>query len=151
MKVRSSLIGLTVAAALAAFAVAGRAAEAEKTPPPDATIEFSGGSVAAGIGFSWGSGTLTYKGKTYPISVDGLSVGAVGASTVSANGKVYNLKKLEDFDGNYAAVGTGAAVGGGGGVAAMRNQNGVVVEAVSTTQGVKIAIGTGGVKMTIKK
>ena len=40
----------------------------------DATLRLSGGSFAAGIGFSWGSGTLTYKGKDYPVSVNGLSL-----------------------------------------------------------------------------
>lgn len=28
---------------------------------PDGRVKFSGGSVAAGIGYTWGSGTLTYK------------------------------------------------------------------------------------------
>jgi hypothetical protein len=147
MKVRTAWIGIAVAAALMASAGIGYAKEAQK---PDATVEFTEGSVAAGIGFSWGSGTLHYKGKKYPISVDGLSVGAVGVSSVSAKGKVYHLKKVEDFDGNYAAVGTGATVGGGGGVATMRNQNGVVIDVVSTTQGLKLTIGAGGVKMAIK-
>jgi hypothetical protein len=31
-----------------------------------ATLTLSDGSVAAGIGFSWGKGTLAYAGKTYP-------------------------------------------------------------------------------------
>ena len=132
MKIRMGLIGLAVAGVLAASVGSGGAEEAKA---PDATVEFTEGSVAAGIGFSWGSGTLTYKGKKYPISVDGLSVGSVGASSVSASGKVYHLKKVEDFDGNYAAVGTGATVGGGGGVSTMRNQNGVVIDVVATTQG----------------
>lgn len=147
-KFRPGLIGLVVAGALATFAGTGSAEEAKT---PDATIEFSGGSVAAGIGFSWGSGTLSYKGKKYAITVDGLSVGDVGASKISATGKVYHLKKLEDFDGTYAAVGTSATVGGGGGVSAMRNQNGVVIDAVSTSQGLKVAIGSGGVKMALKR
>ena len=147
MKVRTAWIGIAVAAALMVSAGIGYAKEAQK---PDATVQFTEGSVAAGIGFSWGSGTLHYKGKKYPISVDGLSVGAVGASSISASGKVYHLKKLEDFDGTYAAAGAGATVGGGGGVATMRNQNGVVIDSVSTTQGLKVAIGAGGVKMAIK-
>ncbi len=45
---------------------------------PDATIKLHGGSVAVGIGYSWGGGTLTYKGKTYEVEVKGLSVGDVG-------------------------------------------------------------------------
>lgn len=62
----------------------------------------------------------------YPITVDGLSAGSVGATDITASGKVYHLKKLEDFEGNYAAVRTGATVGGGGSVATMRNQNGAL-------------------------
>ena len=52
----------------------------------DATIRFSGGSVAAGTGWSWGKGTLTYKGKDYPVSVKGLSLGKVGITGVTTRG-----------------------------------------------------------------
>ena len=85
-------------------------------------LELSGGSVAAGIGYSWGI--------RYPITVTGLSAGSVGATDVTASGSVYNLKKLEDFENNYTAVGTGATVGGGGGGITMRNQNGVAIDGV---------------------
>ena len=138
--------------ALAAFALAlGTAVAAEEEKKPDATLKLSGGSVAAGLGISWGSGTLTYKGKDHPVDVKGLSVGDVGITRIEASGKVHNLKDLADFDGNYTAVGAGAAVAGGGSVVTMRNQNGVTVDLVATTQGVKIAIGGGGVDMKIKK
>jgi hypothetical protein len=135
---------------IAALSVALTAAFAEDKKP-DATLKLSGGSVAAGVGFHWGSGTLTYDGKDYPIDVKGLSVGDVGATKMEASGKVYNLKSLADFDGNYTAVGAGATVAGGGGVTAMKNQNGVTVELVATTQGVKFALGGGGVDMKVKK
>jgi hypothetical protein len=118
---------------------------------PDATIKLSGGSVAAGLGVSWGSGTLTYQGKEYPISVTGISVGDVGITKLDASGSVYNLKSLDDFDGNYTGLGAGAAVAGGGSAVTMRNQNGVNVNLVATTQGVKIVLGGGGVDMRIKK
>ena len=118
---------------------------------PDATISLSADSVAAGIGISWGSGTLTYKGKTYPISVDGLSVGDAGISKITASGKVYGLKKLEDFNGNYTGVAAGATVAGGGAVSAMQNQNGVRVELVTTSQGLKFTLGANGVDMKIKQ
>jgi hypothetical protein len=135
---------------MAALTVALTTARAEDKAP-DATLKLSGGSVAAGIGVSWGSGTLTFKGKDYPIDVKGLSVGDVGVTKIEASGKVYGLKDLANFDGNYAAAGAGAAVAGGGSVVAMRNQNGVEVTLTSTTQGVKIALGGGGVDMKIKK
>ena len=80
---------------------------------PDATISFKSGSVAAGLGFSWGGGTLTYKGKKHEVKVQGMSVGKVGITKATATGKVYNLKKLEDINGNYVGVGAGATLGGG--------------------------------------
>ena len=32
----------------------------------DGTVKITGKSIAAGVGFSWGNGVLTYKGKDYP-------------------------------------------------------------------------------------
>ena len=142
------IIGLATIAALGLCLTMAQAAD-EKTP--DATLKLSGGSVAAGIGISWGSGTLSYKGKDYPIDVKGLSVGDVGATKIEASGSVYNLKSLDDFNGNYTAAGAGLTAAGGAGVVAMKNQNGVTVNLVATTQGVKVALGAGGVDMKIKK
>ncbi len=140
--------GLMALALSAALTVAVAAAEDKA---PDATLKLSGGSVAVGIGISWGSGTLTYKGKDYPVDVKGLSVGDVGVTKLEASGKVYGLKQIGDFDGNYTAVTAGATVAGGGSVTSMTNQNGVRVDLVSTTQGVKVTIGGGGVDMKIKQ
>ena len=82
-------------------------------------------SIAVGVGVSWGDGVLEYQGKKYPFSVTGLSVVDLGVSKVTARGDVKNLKKLEDFNGNYVAAGAGATVGGGAGAAAMKTDNGV--------------------------
>lgn len=127
----------------------GVAQAEEKTP--DATLKLEGGSIAAGIGLSWGKGTLSYEGKEYPVDVKGLSVGDVGVTSIEAAGKVYNLKSIGDFNGNYTAVAAGATVAGGGAVSVMRNQAGVTVELVSTTQGIKLALGGAGVDMKIKE
>jgi len=122
-----------------------------KGAKPDATIALSGGSVAAGAGFSWGHGSLTYRGKRYAISADGFQVGDVGATRMTASGRVYNLKKLQDFDGTYTAVAAEGTAGGGAGVVRMKNQNGVRVDLVSTTQGANVALGIDGVKMKLKR
>ena len=140
-------LGLIAALGLGA---AGANAE-EKKEKPSATLKLESKSVAVGVGFSWGEGTLRYEGKTYPIEVDGLTVGQVGATSVSATGDVYHLKKLSDFDGTYAAVTGGATIGGGGGGLAMRNQNGVVIEITGTSQGVNLTAGVSGVKLAVKK
>jgi len=39
---------------------------------PDATLEFSSGSAAAGAGYTWASGTLDYGGESHPFRVNGL-------------------------------------------------------------------------------
>ena len=108
-------------------------------------------SVAVGVGVSWGDGVLEYKGKKYPFTVEGLSVVDLGVSKVSARGDVKNLKKVEDFAGNYTAAAAGGAVGGGAGVAALKNQNGVEMSLVATTQGVKLALAGAGVTIKLKQ
>ena len=125
-----------------------------KEEKPDATIRLSGKALAAGIGFSWGKGTLTYKGKDYPVSVNGLSLGKVGISGASAYGEVYNLKKLHDFNGHYHAGGAGnrgVTLASGRSATAMTNQAGVTVLLSSTQRGVDVNLGGAGVDMAIKK
>src|SRR5262245_34209877 len=144
---RQLALGLVVAATLSLPLSTALA----KAKAPDATLQLSSGSVAAGIGFSWGGGTLTYRGRRYPVSVDGLSVGSVGISRATASGTVTNLKKLEDFNGTYTAVGAGATVAGGVGISTMENQNGVRVTLRATSRGIKFTLGAAGVTMRIKE
>lgn len=133
------------------LATSGFAAQQAAVERPDATIDFSGGTFALGIGFSWGGGTLHYKGKDYPIKVSGMSLGKVGATKATARGNVYNLKRLRDFDGNYTSTGVGMTLAGGRSATAMKNQHGVKVAAYSTTKGLDVTIGGAGVDMSIKK
>jgi hypothetical protein len=115
-------------------------------------LQLSGRSFAAGIGFSWGYGTLTYKGKTYPVSINGMSVGKVGITNSTALGEVYHLQKLTDFDGKYTSAGAGLTLlGGVSVVTAMQNQNGVRINLHSTTRGADITVGAAGVDMRIKR
>ena len=141
------MVCVAVAVLFAFVSVQGFAAEEKKH---DATISFETGSVAVGIGFSWGSGTLNVKGTKYPLKVSGMSVGKVGITKASAIGTVYNLNRPEDINGTYMGVGAGATVGGGGGAVTMKNQNGVVIEVGSVSEGLSVAIGTGGVTIKIE-
>jgi hypothetical protein len=142
-------IGWSVLAVVIIIGLAGLVPAAEKKP--DATLKLTEGSVGVGIGWSWGKGTLTYKGKQYPFKVDGLSVGDVGVKKANATGKVNNLKKLEDFSGTYTAAAAGATVGGGGSATAMRNENGVEITLLATTQGIAFKFAAEGVKLTLTK
>jgi hypothetical protein len=43
---------------------------------------------------SGGSGTLSFRGNTYPFTIGGLGVGGIGASTIDAQREVYKLPNL---------------------------------------------------------
>ena len=121
---------------------------------PDATLRLSGGSFALGIGFRWGSGTLSYKGKDYPVKVTGLSIGKVGMTGVSAVGEVFNLKHLQDFNGHYnvGAQGTrGVTIAKGKAGTLMTNQAGVIVRLAATQTGLDVNATGGGVDMQIQR
>ena len=120
---------------------------------PDATLRLSTGGFALGIGVNWGSGTLTYQGKNYPVKVKGLSVGRVGATSSSAYGEVFNLKHLQDFNGHYDVGGAGTrgvTLGAGKTGTIMSNQAGVIVRVSSTQQGVAVNATSGGVDLQLK-
>jgi hypothetical protein len=120
---------------------------------PDATLRLSGGSFALGIGFRWGSGTLSYKGKDYPVKVNGLSIGKVGMTGVSAIGEVFNLKNLQDFNGHYDIGGAGTrgvTLGAGKTGTVMSNQAGVIVRVSSTQSGIAVNATGGGVDLQLK-
>ena len=57
------------------------------------------------IGASGGSGTLTFHGRRYPLSIGGLSAGLVfGASQTYLSGTVSNIRRPSDVAGVYGAV-----------------------------------------------
>ena len=117
---------------------------AQEPSPPKGTVNIDLTGVGLGLGVSWGSGTLRFDGKSYPFSIEGLRVGDLGISTLRAVGKVYNLKNVADFAGNYAAVGAGLSVAGGMAGLTMQNQRGVVIDLYAVQQGVQLNIGPQG-------
>jgi len=133
------IAGLTLAIIMPAFA-----------EDRSADITFSGGSVAAGVGYTWGDGMLHFKGNEYPFVVHGLSVVDVGLVHIEGAGDVYNLQRVEDFSGNYVAAGAGATVAGGGSVAVLENQKGVRIFFHSTTQGLKLNLSSDGIAVSLK-
>jgi hypothetical protein len=116
---------------------------------PDGVIELSGGSVAAGVGYSWGSGTLIFQGKRYPLKISGITLVSVGINDYTAAGSVEGLKRPQDINGVFTSVSAGATLGGGGSVSAMRNQNGVVIHLTSTTSGLSLSLSAQGLKISL--
>lgn len=143
--VRTALVSLSL---VATMLVARPAPCAEEKPSATLTLEAK--SVAVGVGWTWGSGTLHYMGKKHRFKIDGLTVNAAGVERVDATGYVYNLKKLSDFAGNYSAVQAGGAAGAGAAIASMKNEKGVRITLHSTSQGVSAQAGPEGMKIKLE-
>ena len=117
---------------------------------PSAQVDFSGTSVALGVGYAWGGGVLHFQGKDYPFTMRGLSIADVGYGEINGTGDVYNLKALDDFSGNYATVSAGASVAAGGTLAALENESGVKIRFHSKTQGLKVSLSGDSVVIQLK-
>ena len=116
---------------------------------PDATVSFSGASAAAGVGVTWGSGTLRFNGKDYPFKLQGLGVADIGGSSIQGTGDVYNLKRVEDFAGSYAAASAAAALDKGASETTMQNPRGVVMRLRSTTKGAELKAAVEGITIEL--
>jgi lipid-binding SYLF domain-containing protein len=104
------------------------------------------------VGGSGGSGTLTFKGKQYPVDIGGVSLGAtIGVSKAELIGEVHNLKQPSDIEGTYAAVQAGVAVAGGGKVAELKNSKGVVLKVKGAQVGLELALDLSGMQVSLKK
>jgi hypothetical protein len=130
-----------------AFASTVIGGEARK---PWGRVTMESRSIAAGVGVTWGDGKLTFKGKDYPFTIDGLSVVDWGITRVSAAGDVYNLTDVSKFAGTYAAAEAGFTLAGGTGGITMRNSEGVIMNLRSTSRGASLTLGTANLTITMK-
>jgi hypothetical protein len=106
--------------------------------------------VAAGIGYVWGHGTLTYQGTAHKFHINGVSVVDFGASKISATGDVSHLSNLSDFTGVYTAWTAGTTLGGGGSAVYMKNEHGVVIKLLSSAQGLRFNLSGNGVRVELQ-
>jgi hypothetical protein len=122
-----------------------------ESPKPSGKVSIESRSIAAGVGVTWGDGKLSFKGKDYPFSIDGLTVVDFGISKVSATGDVYNLTDVAKFPGTYVAAEAGFTLAGGMGGMVLRNQDGVVMHVRSTSRGARLQLGTSGLNIKLKQ
>ena len=120
---------------------------------PSAYVWLSGGSVAIGIGYTWGHGTLYYSKdqKQYKFKLSGVSVADVGGAGITAEGEVYNLTTPADLSGNYTAVTAGVTIIEGGSVAYLKNDKGVVIKLHSQTGGLRFNLSADGMRITLQQ
>ncbi len=121
-----------------------------QTEKPDATLELTQVSAAIFFGYTWGGGTLTFQDKAYPVDINAFSIFALGFAQAKVSAEVFNLKKLDDFNGTYLAGSVEGTLGAGAGATTMRNQNGVVIQLFTTTEGLNLKVAPEGVRLYIK-
>lgn len=150
MKNRKSIIIAVILLVGLVFAFSSPVLSAD--PEPSGTIDIKKWKAGFILGIGGGGGTLKYQGKSYPIKIGGLRVGAiVGVAHADLTGTVYNMKQLSDIEGTYLAGEAAIAVGGGGKVSVLENNKGVVLKLKGMQVGIEIAIDVGGMSIKLKK
>jgi hypothetical protein len=125
------------------------------TRKPDLSLScFTKGGLILGVGR--GDGVLTFRGRRYPFTVSGMSVGAtIGASTTRLVGQALNLQGPVSIEGTYTAIGAGGALAGGAGTVRLRNTNGamtngVILQLSGPKVGVELSVAAAGVSIRLK-
>ncbi len=136
----------TLAAALLMCLLSG-GVFAQSTPParPSGSVNIHQVQVAFIGSGAMGGGTLYFQGRSYPFKLGGLGIGGFGISTIDAVGSVYNLRRLQDFEGIYGQARSGWAVGEQGkGQMWLQNSNGVYLRLKAKRQGLSLSLGADG-------
>ena len=141
---RSAL--LTASIALASVAMTSAAVFAD-TARVNLTI-YKAGFI---VGASGGKGTVTFHGRTFPIRVGGVSLGAtIGASKAQLVGTAHNIRTIRDIAGIYTAAGAGLAIAGGGRVAQLQNSNGVNLHLQGRQVGFIFSLDLSGLELSLR-
>lgn len=146
---RNGLMRACVSSAVAAFLVTAAATPSSAQAPGHVTVRLVKAGVMLGAG--GGSGVLTYRGRSYPFIVSGLSLGvAAGASVNRLEGWASGIKQVNDFAGTYRSVGAGGALVGGFGGVHLSNEKGVTIDLQGVRAGMEFAANLTRVRIALK-
>ncbi|MBB4425843.1 hypothetical protein GGD66_004404 [Bradyrhizobium sp. CIR48] len=139
-------VGVALVASIAALTGLSTPSRAETG---EVAVVFTKGGFIVGVG--GGEGVLVLRGKKYPFTVSGMSVGlTVGASTTKFVGRALNLKGPASIEGSYAVGGAGGAVAAGAGAVQLQNANGVILQLSGPRVGAEVSAAVGGVTIRLK-
>jgi hypothetical protein len=117
-----------------------------------ATIDFELYKAGFIVGVSGGKGTLHFQGRSYPLSIGGVSVGATaGVSKAELTGEVQNLQRVADIEGTYSAVQAGLTLGGGEKITQLENSKGVVLRVRGKQMGIELSLDLNGMQISLAK
>ena len=112
-------------------------------------VVFTKGGFIVGVG--GGNGVLTCRGRHYPFTVSGMSVGfTIGASTTQLSGHALNVRNPTDIAGTYAAIGASGALAAGAGGVQLQNDKGVILQLAGGKVGVELSAAVAGVTVALK-
>ena len=98
-----------------------------------------------------GGGTLFFRGRSYPFTINGLGIGGIGASKIKATGEVYQLTRVSDLAGVYGQVRLGWALANqGSGRLWLQNDKGVILRLHTKRQGLMLAAGADTVRIQLR-
>ncbi|MGO9421440.1 hypothetical protein [Roseiarcus sp.] len=97
-----------------------------------------------------GTGTLSFQGRTYRLSVGSTGFGTIGVAGSALVGSAYNMRTVADIAGTYSAVAAGLTVGGGAQVARFQNANGVILELLGVQAGLEVSLGSAGMTIALQ-
>ena len=136
--------------AVAAIATAG-IGFASAAHADSGTIRFAVYKAAFFVGGSGGEGTFTFHGKTYPISIGGVSGGlAFGVSKTYFHGTVRHIRRARDVTGVYGAAGGGGTLGKGAQVIVMTNDKGAQLELSGKQVGLQVNADLSGLAISLR-
>ena len=114
------------------------------------TVRFKVAKAGFIVGVGGGTGTLTFRGRTYPLRADGIGVGTIGVAGGDLVGTASNLRTATDIVGTYSAAGAGLAVAGGARALTLQNSNGVILRLQGRQAGFEASLGMGGVTINMQ-
>ena len=93
-------------------------------------------------GVGAGSGSLTFRGRTYPFTLIGSLVGLGAISTMQASGEVYNLHDVSQFSGSWIqGTGSLAITAKANGEIWLENRNGIIMRLSAAQAGLTFSEG----------
>lgn len=146
-QISRTCVMLCVVGALLCVTLSGVTATSKHTR--SGSLHLTMTSVQAGVGWSWGKGTLTLlDGTEYHFKIHGLDVAAAGVKQTTLVGTVYDMANPKDFNGKFVKAAAGITVGGGVGASTLSNDRGVLINMTGTSAGLNVELAISG--MTVK-
>jgi hypothetical protein len=146
IRIIKSIKFMGITAALASITLAA------STPSQAQTCSIRLHIVKAGfiVGAGGGNGTLVCHGRAHRLTVGGIGIGSLGVAAADLVGTASNVHNPANVAGTYGAAGAGVTFVGGGQVATLQNEKGVVLQLAGGQVGFQVSLGLAGMTISLQ-